>query len=112
MLLQIPGKSPTDPNSYHPISLLQSDIKSLVKVLAKKLDKVVANTDKTVSMPHKSMPINLRCVFLNMQTPSDNIRSRQLLSLDAKKAFDSLEWFYLWAMLKKFGFGEVSVSRV
>ncbi len=35
-----------------------------------------------------------------------------VFSLDAEKAFDSLEWNYMWAVLQCFGFGEHFVSMI
>lgn len=41
ILLEL-GKDPMDPGSYRPISLLQSDIKILAKVLALRLNKAIS----------------------------------------------------------------------
>lgn len=46
-------------------------------------------------MPNKSIAVNLRRLYINMKTPVDNGWVRALLSLDANKAFDGVEWCYL-----------------
>lgn len=44
-------------------------------------------------------------MFFNLHVPSENLGNRAILSLDAAKAFDSIEWNFLWHCLEKFSFG-------
>lgn len=109
------AKDPTDPNSHRPISLLQSDIKILGKVLAIKLNKVITSIihpHQAGFMPKKSTAINLKRLFANMQMPLDNPWQSALLSLSTTKAFESIECQYIWAVLAKFRFGDNFISWV
>lgn len=94
VLLLRPGEDPLDPGSYRPILVLQCNVKILAKVLAMRPNEVILSiihADQAGFMPHKSSALNLRRLFLNMQTPLDNMGQHALLSLDANKVFDSIE---------------------
>lgn len=100
-----PGKDP----------LLQNDVKILAMVFAVRLNGVICtiiHSDQAGFMPQKSTVIILHRLFLNMQSKADNMGDIALLSLDAHKAFNSIEWTYLWAILRKFGFKEECFSWV
>ena len=108
VLIPKPGKDPGYPESYRPISLLQVDIKILAKVLANRLNKVILSlihTDQAGFMPGRNTSFNLRRLYINLQATHDNVGSRVLVTLDTAKAFDSVEWRYLWRCLETYGFG-------
>lgn len=84
----------------------------LTKVLAVWLNKVILSLihgDQTGFMPGKGMDINLRRLLTVVDRVGGN-GSEVVASIDAVKAFDSVEWDYLWMKLHKFGCGPVFIS--
>lgn len=99
VLIPKPAKDPGYPESYRPISLLQVDVKILAKVLSKRLNQVILSlihTDQAGFMPGRNTSFNLRKLFINLQATHENVGTRVIVTLDTAKAFDSVEWRYLW----------------
>lgn len=91
-----PGKDPHLPESYHPISLLQVDVKILAKVLATRLNTVILSLiheDQSGFMPSRNTSFNLRRLFINLQTQRDNIGSRMIVALDLPLDLPREIWF-------------------
>lgn len=107
ILILKPRKDPLKCDSYRPISLINVDVKILAKVLANLLNKVVAKlvgSDHGGFIPGRSTRINIRRLFHNLTCPYDYSPTRVVVSLDTCKAFDSMEWPYLFrVLLYRFG---------
>ncbi len=114
-LILKPNKNPLDCGSYRPISLLNVDVKILAKVLSLRLETIVQDIihcDQTGFIKNRQGFFNLRRLMNIIYTSSDFSIPEVLVSLDAEKAFDRIEWEYLFYTLKKFGFGDRFVSWV
>ncbi len=90
--------------SYRPISLLNTDQKILTKTLARRLSTYMGkmvHPDQMGFMPKRNSFYNLRHLFNKIHFPKDPKEELVVLSLDAEKAFDQVEWSYLFSVMEK-----------
>lgn len=114
-LLLKKGKQPEDCASYRPISLLNSDFKILSKILATRLEDSLPQLikeDQTGFIKGRSSGNSIRRLLNIIQFSHQQKMDSLVVSMDAEKAFDRVEWPYLFYTLSKFGLGENFVSWV
>lgn len=108
-------KNPLKCSSYHPISLLNTDVKLLAKLLAQRLKAPlpsIISTDQTDFMKNCYSFFNVRHLLNILYSPSPSNTPKILLSLDAEKVFDRVEWDYLFYILEKFVFRPKFISWI
>lgn len=108
-------KNPLEYSSFHPISLLNTDAKVLAKVLARRLEGAlpfVISPDQTGFIKDRHSFFNIRQLLNILYGPSPPGTPVVVLSVDAEKAFDRVEWCYLFNTLERFGFGRKLISWI
>lgn len=108
-------KDPKLCSSYRPISLLNNDVKLLAKVQARRLETClpsIISEDQTGFILGRQLSSSVRRLLNVLLSPSLSPTPELVISLDAEKAFDRVEWHYLFAVLQKFGFGPNFISWI
>lgn len=101
--------------NYRPISLLCADVKIVAKMLAKRLESIMStiiNPDQTGFIKSRHSYHNIRRLLNILYSSSSTNTPEMVISMDAEKAFDRVEWPYLFYTLKRFGFGSKYISWV
>ena len=115
ILLQKPGKDPVLPSSYRPISLINVDLKIICKVLAKRIEKItplIIHPDQTGFIKGRHSSTNIRRLINLIDYSTINNLETTIVSLDAEKAFDRVNWKFLFAALNKFRFGSHFINWI
>lgn len=68
--------------------------------------------DQTGFVPNRDSTFNLRGLFNIMYTKREPHSDLVILVLDAKKAFDQIEWRYLFEVLSRFNLGDGFLSLI
>ena len=108
-LLPKEGKDIRDIKNWRPITLSNCDAKIITKALACKVSKVldsIIDEAQTAYVPGRSVADNLRTNFFFKTHCKMNNIDAVLISLDAKKAFDSVDHRYIEETLIAYGFGK------
>lgn len=96
--------------NWRPISLLNYDYKILSKLLANRISDVldtIVHPDQTCSVRGRSIQDNLHLLRNIIDYVNQKNIPCAFLSLDLEKAFDRVEYSFLFSTLEKFGFGPV-----
>lgn len=105
-LILKPDRDATEVSSYRPISLLPIETKIIGKILANRLKAFICtiiHPDQTGFMPGRHIYFNLRRLFNIIY--ANHTSEAAIISLDAQRAFDQVEWQYMSCALEEFGFG-------
>ena len=100
------GKDPMELKNWRPITLSNCDFKLITKTLAIRvtqgLSELIGPT-QTAYIKNRQITDNLHLMQYMIEKVQDQNKEGMLISLDAEKAFDSIEHWYIKAVLEKSG---------
>ena len=98
----------TDIENYRPISLTNTDYRILAGVLATRLQKVISDLigpEQVAYIKGRFIGTNIRLIQDIFQLYNEKNYPGLFMFVDFQKAFDSIEWDFLFKVLGKYGFG-------
>lgn len=102
-----PGKPIDIVANYRPVSLLNCDIKLYSKLLADRINKILpslVHPDQVGFVAHRQARDGTRRILNLIQLAKLKSSDSIVISLDAEKAFDRVNWSFLSQVLINFGF--------
>ena len=113
-LLKKKGKDNSKVKNWRPVALLNTDYKIFTKVLARRLEKNIPSIIHADQSGFVNRFIGESVRFTQDIIEQFDIEKKTgiLLQLDFQKAFDSVEWHFLFKVLHKFNVGEQFISYV
>ena len=109
------GKDPADCGGYRPISLLNTDLKIFTKILATRIQSwipQIIDLDQVGFVPTREGRDNTTKVLNLINQVNDKKIPCVFLNTDAEKAFDRVDWRFLFEVLKQIGMGERMISWI
>ena len=94
--------------SWRPVSILNTDYKILTKTLANRLQLVLPkliSPDQVGYVKNRYIGQNVRLIKDVMTYVNNKGLARYILLLDFEKAFDSIEWSFMFKCLEKYNMG-------
>ena len=91
------------------------DAKILAKALAHSLENIVptiVSHEQTGFVKGRQLFFNVRTLLNIIYFKTTTTTPEVVISVNAEKAFDRVEWDYLFTVLKKFGLGNVFISWI
>lgn len=109
------GKDITHLKNWRPITLLNTDYKLATKCIAFRIKKVlydIINDDQTGFLKGRYIGENIRLVLDIIDHLDANNMPGLMFMIDFEKAFDKLEWPFIFNALKFFNFGKDLINWV
>jgi len=109
------GKDLNYLKNWRPISLLNQDYKIIARILAERckqhLNKLISE-DQNGFVPGRYIGLNINRILNLIELCKDNQINGVLLNIDFEKAFDCIEWDFIYSALESFGFPQIYISWV
>lgn len=109
------GRDSMECGSYRPISVLNQDYKIFTHIISKRLENIlhqIVSLDQTGFIKQRQTQDNIHGTLHIIDHVVKNQSKMLWISLDAEKAFDRVNWTFLYKVLEKFGFHQSLIEII
>ena len=109
------NKDKLESGSYRPISVLNIDYRLFTSIMARRLERFLPNlihNDQTGFIRERQTQDNTQRTLQIINHIQKNKIAAMVISIDAEKAFDSVDWSFLYRVLHRFGLHETIIKTI